>query len=140
MCNVNSSNVPDCACLTGFEPESETLWQLHDTSAGCSRRIGLNCTSDGFISISNVKLPETTNVTVDSSIGLEECKERCLMNCSCTGYSNSDVLNGGSGCMMWIGDLVDMRQFSGGGQTFYYRVAGSEIPGIKCFTLLDFFY
>lgn len=140
VCNVNSSNVPDCACLTGFEPESETLWQLHDTSAGCSRRIGLNCTSDGFISISNVKLPETTNVTVDSSIGLEECKERCLMNCSCTGYSNSDVLNGGSGCMMWIGDLVDMRQFSGGGQTFYYRVAGSEIPGIKCFTLLDFFY
>lgn len=130
VCNLNSSNVPECACLTGFKPESEKQWQLRDTSAGCIRQVRLNCTGDGFISISNVKLPETTNATVDSAVGLEECRKRCLMNCSCTGYSNSDVSNGGSGCMMWVGDLVDMRQFSGGGQTLYYRVAGSEVPGI----------
>jgi PAN-like domain len=121
-------------------PESEKQWQLHDTSAGCIRHVRLNYTGDGFISISNVKLPETTNASIDSAVGLEQCRERCLANCSCTAYSNSDVSNGGSGCMLWVGDLIDMRQFSGGGQTLYYCVAGSEVPGVYYFSLLDFFY
>jgi D-mannose binding lectin/S-locus glycoprotein domain/PAN-like domain len=136
VCNLNSSNVPDCACLTGFIPEFEKQWQLHDTSAGCIRRVGLNCTGDGFISISNAKLPETTNASIDSAVGLKECRKRCLANCSCTAYSSSDVSNGGSGCMMWAGDLIDIRQFSGGGQTLYYRVAGSEVPGVYHFPFL----
>ncbi|KAJ3705175.1 hypothetical protein LUZ61_008880 [Rhynchospora tenuis] len=128
VCNLNSSNVPDCTCLTGFIPESEKQWDLRDTSAGCIRRTGLNCTSDGFISITNVKLPETTNATVDSTVGLEDCRNRCLKNCSCTGYSNLDISNGGISCMMWFSDLVDIRQFNGGGQILYYRVAGSDLP------------
>ncbi|KAJ3705173.1 hypothetical protein LUZ61_008878 [Rhynchospora tenuis] len=128
LCSTNSSNIADCTCLTGFEPESEKDWELRDTSAGCVRQVELNCTTDGFITISNAKLPDTTNVTVDTTIGLEECRNRCLINCSCTGYANSDILNGGSGCVIWVGDLVDIRQFSGGGQDFYYRVAGSEVP------------
>ncbi|XP_078157046.1 receptor-like serine/threonine-protein kinase SD1-8 isoform X1 [Carex rostrata] len=128
LCSTNTSNIPDCECLTGFVPKSEKNWELRDTSAGCIRRVGLNCTSDGFITISNAKLPDTTNVTVDTTIGLEECRNRCLMNCSCTGYANSVILNGGSGCVIWAGDLADLRQFSSGGQNFYYRVAGSEVP------------
>ncbi|KAJ4813305.1 Serine/threonine-protein kinase [Rhynchospora pubera] len=128
VCNLNSSNVPDCTCLAGFTPESEKQWDLRDTSAGCIRRTGLNCTSDGFIRISDVKLPETTNATVDSKVGLEDCRNRCFKNCSCTGYSNLDVSNGESSCMMWFSDLVDIRQFNGGGQILYYRVAGSDVP------------
>jgi PAN-like domain len=92
----------------------------------------LNCTDDGFISISNVKLPETTNASIDSAVGLEQCGERCLANCSCTTYSNSDVSNEGSGCMLWVGDLIE-RQFSGGGQTLYYHVADSEVLGVYYF-------
>ncbi|KAJ4760840.1 Serine/threonine-protein kinase [Rhynchospora pubera] len=114
--------------VSGFQPESEKDWKLRDRSAGCIRQVELNCTSDGFITINNAKLPDTTNATVDTTIGLDECRNRCLMNCSCTGYANSDVLNGGSGCVTWVGDLVDLRQFTGGGQDFYYRVAGSEVP------------
>ncbi|KAJ4813310.1 Serine/threonine-protein kinase [Rhynchospora pubera] len=128
LCSTYSSNIPDCTCLTGFQPESEKDWELRDTSAGCVRQVELNCTTDGFIIISNTKLPDTTNVTVDTTIGLEECRNRCLMNCSCTGYANSDISDGGSGCVIWVGDLVDIRQFSAGGQDFYYRVAGSEVP------------
>ncbi|KAJ4744250.1 Serine/threonine-protein kinase [Rhynchospora pubera] len=127
LCNTYTSTVPDCTCLTGFQPESEKDWKLRDTSAGCIRQVELNCTSDGFITINNAKLPDTTNATVDTTIGLEECRNRCLMNCSCTGYANSNTLNGGSGCVTWVGDLIDLRQFTGGGQDFYYRVAGSEV-------------
>ncbi|KAJ1700797.1 hypothetical protein LUZ63_000576 [Rhynchospora breviuscula] len=128
VCDVDSSNSPDCTCLTGFEPKSEKEWMLHDRTEGCIRRVVLNCTSDGFIAINDVKLPDSTNVTVYSAIGLSECRRRCLMNCSCTAYSNLNILNGGSGCAMWMGDLVDIRTFNGGGWTFYYRVAGSEVP------------
>jgi S-locus glycoprotein domain/PAN-like domain len=129
LCNLDSSDSPACTCLTGFEPKFETKWNLHDTTAGCIRRVGLNCTSDGFITINDVKLPDSTNVTVYSTIGLSACRKMCLMNCSCTAYSNSNVSDGGSGCALWTGDLVDIRQFSGGGWTIYYRVAGSEVPG-----------
>lgn len=129
MCSLDSSNSPDCTCLTGFEPKSVKNWNLHDTTAGCIRRVGLNCTGDGFITANDVKLPDSTNVTVYSTIGLTECRKMCLMNCSCTAYSNSNMSNGGSGCAMWRGDLVDMRNFNGGGWTLYYRVAGSELPG-----------
>ncbi|KAJ3705174.1 hypothetical protein LUZ61_008879 [Rhynchospora tenuis] len=128
LCSTNTSDILNCACLTGFEPKSERDWELHDTSAGCTRQVDLNCSGDDFITVSNAKLPDTTNVTVDSTIGLEECRSSCLMNCSCTGYANYDVLNGGSGCVIWVGEIVDLRQFNGGGQDFYYRVAGSEVP------------
>jgi D-mannose binding lectin/S-locus glycoprotein domain/PAN-like domain len=129
LCSTNVSSIPNCTCLTGFVPKSQQDWDLRDTSGGCVRQVGLNCTGDGFITISNAKLPDTTNATVDATIGLEECRDRCLMKCSCTGYANSNVSNGGSGCVIWTGDLADLRQFTGGGQDFYYRVAGSEVPG-----------
>ncbi|KAJ3670317.1 hypothetical protein LUZ60_010641 [Juncus effusus] len=128
ICSANNSNLPNCTCLTGFDPQSLQDWDLRDTSGGCTRRVGLNCSGDGFIPVNGVKLPDTTNATVDTTIGLDECKKRCLMNCSCLAYANSNVSNGGSGCVMWASELIDMRQFSGNGQVLYYRVAGSEVP------------
>lgn len=141
LCTTDTSSIQNCTCLTGFVPRSEKDWELRDTSGGCVRHVGLNCTGDGFITITNAKLPDTTNATVDTTIGLEECRNRCLMNCSCTGYANSNILNGGSGCVIWMGDLADLRQFSSGGQNFYYRVAGSEVPGtifFPCYLLFNF--
>jgi PAN-like domain/S-locus glycoprotein domain len=140
LCNLDSTNSTDCTCLTGFEPKFVKNWNLHDTTAGCIRRVGLNCSSDGFITIDDVKLPESTNVTVYSTIGLSECRKMCLMNCSCTGYTNSNITGGGSGCAMWTGDLHDLRKFTGGGWTFYYRVAGSEVPGKHPSSSLSFFF
>ncbi|KAJ3705181.1 hypothetical protein LUZ61_008886 [Rhynchospora tenuis] len=134
VCNVDSSNSPDCTCLTGFEPKSEKEWMLHDRTEGCIRSVELNCTRDEFITINDVKFPDSTNVTVYSTIGLSECRRRCLMNCSCTAYSSLNILNGENGCAMWMGDLVDIRTFNGGGSTFYYRVAGSEVPATSIAT------
>ncbi|KAI8003158.1 G-type lectin S-receptor-like serine/threonine-protein kinase SD1-1 [Camellia lanceoleosa] len=44
---------------------------------------------------------------------LESCRRKleCLKNCSCTAYANSDVAGGGSGCLLWYGDLIDIRSF-----------------------------
>ncbi|KAJ3705180.1 hypothetical protein LUZ61_008885 [Rhynchospora tenuis] len=121
----NSSN--NCTCLTGFVPTHEMDWKDSETSQGCKRRDDqLNCTNDRFLSISNVKLPDTTNTTVDRTIKLKECQRRCLKNCSCYAYSN---INRGIGCAMWMGNFTDIRKLDQGGSTLYYRVARSELHG-----------
>ncbi|KAJ7946882.1 Receptor protein kinase [Quillaja saponaria] len=58
---------------------------------------------------------------------LEDCKNLCLKNCSCTAYANAEITNGGTGCVMWNGELIDMRQYPAGGQDLYVRLAASEI-------------
>eukprot|EP00258_Populus_trichocarpa_P031855 XP_024447874.1 G-type lectin S-receptor-like serine/threonine-protein kinase At4g27290 [Populus trichocarpa] len=128
-CNINKS--PVCSCLQGFEPKSPRDWSFLDWSDGCARRTLLDCDKgDGFLKHAGVKLPDTTYASVNKSIGLEKCGELCSNNCSCTAYANSDVRGGGSGCILWFRDLIDIREFSDGGQDLYIRVAASELGNI----------
>ena len=60
-------------------------------------------------------------------MNLEECRVKCLNNCSCTAYSNSDLNDGGSGYTIWYGDLIDIRQIPFGGQGLYIRMLASGI-------------
>ncbi|KAI5571681.1 hypothetical protein BDE02_11G110000 [Populus trichocarpa] len=128
-CNINKS--PVCSCLQGFEPKSPRDWSFLDWSDGCARRTLFDCDKgDGFLKHAGVKLPDTTYASVNKSIGLEKCGELCSNNCSCTAYANSDVRGGGSGCILWFRDLIDIREFSDGGQDLYIRVAASELGNI----------
>lgn len=123
-CNIN--NYPVCACLEGFVPKSPTSWSASDWSDGCVRRTQLKCHSgDGFRKHVEMKLPDTSSSWVDKSLGLKECEEMCLRNCSCMAYANSDIR--GSGCLLWFDDLIDMREFTEGGQDLYIRMAASEL-------------
>ncbi|RVW12953.1 G-type lectin S-receptor-like serine/threonine-protein kinase RKS1 [Vitis vinifera] len=54
-----------------------------------------------------------------------------LKNCSCTAYANSDIRNGGSGCLLWFGDLIDIREFAENGQELYVRMAASELDAFS---------
>nr|GMC52474.1 G-type lectin S-receptor-like serine/threonine-protein kinase At4g27290 [Ipomoea batatas] len=62
-------------------------------------------------------------------MSLQECERVCLSNCSCMAYSTLNISNGGSGCLMWYADLVDMRTIRDG-QDIYIRLAATEIPGL----------
>lgn len=73
-----------------------------------------------------MKLPETHGCAVDATATLEECRWRCLSNCSCTAYAGADIRGGGSGCIQWFGDLMDTG-FVDGGQELYVRLAKSEL-------------
>ncbi|KAF4373489.1 hypothetical protein F8388_025183 [Cannabis sativa] len=42
-------------------------------------------------------------------------------------YSNTDFRGDGSGCTMWFGDLIDIKQIPGGGQDVYMRMPASEL-------------
>ncbi|XP_071726499.1 receptor-like serine/threonine-protein kinase SD1-8 [Rutidosis leptorrhynchoides] len=129
ICNTN--NNPVCTCMTGYRPKNQQAWNLRDGSDGCVRSSKLDCGSDGFLLLKNMKLPEgSTAFVVNTTMNLSECGEVCKRNCSCGAYTNMDVTGNGSGCVIWAVDLMDMRQYAetvGGGQDLYVRVAASDL-------------
>ncbi|KAI8011071.1 G-type lectin S-receptor-like serine/threonine-protein kinase [Camellia lanceoleosa] len=129
-CNVGNS--PVCGCLNKFVPQNQTEWGNGDWSNGCVRRTALNChNGDGFLKYSRYKMPDTRNSWFDKSMTLKECEIMCLKNCSCMAYANLDITGGGSGCLLWFEELIDMKEYSDNGQDIYIRMASSELAGIK---------
>ncbi|XP_052110931.1 receptor-like serine/threonine-protein kinase SD1-8 isoform X2 [Arachis duranensis] len=125
VCDENAS--PICKCMQGFRPKNQEAWNLRDGSDGCVRNTALNCSTDKFLHLEHTKLPETSSVFMNKSMTLDECGSLCKRNCSCTAYANIDIRNGGSGCVMWLGQLVDMRVYSTDGQDLYVRLAAADI-------------
>lgn len=118
--------------MKGFVPKNLQAWNLRDGSDGCVRNTTLGCESDKFLPLKNMKLPETATAFVDKTMSLKECAEMCLKNCSCTAYADYQITNGGSGCVTWTGELLDVRVYTqGGGQNLYVRLAASEIGMLK---------
>ncbi|KAI9079177.1 hypothetical protein K1719_038903 [Acacia pycnantha] len=127
--NCVVGEIPICQCLKGFLPKSPKNWNAMDWSDGCIRNKSWSCKGknrDYFVKYSGLKSPDTTYSWVNTSMTLEECKAKCWENCSCNAYANSDIRDGGSGCVMWFGDLIDIRQVPFDDQHLYIRVASPE--------------
>ncbi|XP_028807641.1 G-type lectin S-receptor-like serine/threonine-protein kinase At4g27290 [Neltuma alba] len=134
LCGPNGdciiSDSPVCQCLKGFKPKIPQAWNTMDWSGGCVRNEALNCSNggkDGFIRLTGLKVPETEHTWVDQNMSLERCREACLSNCSCMAYTSSNISGAGSGCVMWFGDLIDIRQSTSDGQDLFIRMAISEL-------------
>ncbi|XP_044473215.1 G-type lectin S-receptor-like serine/threonine-protein kinase At4g27290, partial [Mangifera indica] len=106
VCSINKT--PICKCLKGFKSNS----QSNETSSqGCVRSLPLDCEGgDGFIRVDNVKVPDLVDVSLNESLSLQEYEAKCLSNCSCKAYTNFDATGEGSACLMWFGDLIDIRK------------------------------
>ncbi|XP_024027472.1 G-type lectin S-receptor-like serine/threonine-protein kinase At4g27290 [Morus notabilis] len=133
LCGGNGNCVigdsPVCQCMKGFKPKYPEKW-LTEWSDGCTRNTPLDCKdkdNDGFVEFVNLKLPDTAYARANTSMNLKECRAKCLSNCSCMAYANSDIRNGGSGCIMWFGDLMDIRKVSSSEQVLYLRMPASEL-------------
>ncbi|MBA0705543.1 hypothetical protein Golax_017731, partial [Gossypium laxum] len=141
LCGPNGNcadELPACQCLTGFRPKWLKRWNSSDWSDGCIHSKPLNCQSgDGFIRIGKVKTPDSANSWVNKTINLKECRAKCLGNCSCMAYTNLYVTRGGSGCAMWYGNLLDIKQFQSDGQDLYIRVSDSEADEVEDNNLND---
>ncbi|KDP38994.1 hypothetical protein JCGZ_00751 [Jatropha curcas] len=125
---------PVCQCLKGFNPKSPEKWNSAVWSQGCIRNNSLNCKrGDGFFKFNGIKLPDTTYSWLNESMNLNECQAKCLQNCSCTAYSSNDIRNGGSGCILWFNDLIDIREIANGAQDLHVRMSASELaePDVK---------
>ncbi|XVF77744.1 hypothetical protein PTKIN_Ptkin14bG0071500 [Pterospermum kingtungense] len=136
LCGANGKcnilDTPICECLEGFVPKFPRDWSIFDWTGGCVRRTEPNCgIQDGFLQQSRVKLPDTSFSWFNTTMSLEMCREMCLKNCSCTAYANSDIRGGGTGCLLWFRDLMDITEYSEDGQDLYIRIAASELDNIE---------
>ncbi|KAL4570010.1 hypothetical protein LXL04_025659 [Taraxacum kok-saghyz] len=124
---------PHCRCMQGFNEKFPDEWNGGDWSTGCRRKKALDCgTGDGFERTSGVKFPDTRRSWYNVSMTLGECEMECRRNCSCTAFANLDIRNGGSGCLIWFGELMDMREYDED-QHIYIRMAISELSGQSSF-------
>ncbi|XP_075653984.1 G-type lectin S-receptor-like serine/threonine-protein kinase At4g27290 [Castanea sativa] len=124
---------PICQCVEGFKHKSSDTWNPEEWFKGCVRITQLSCEDKdkiGFPKFVGLKMPDTTYSWVNGSMNLNECRVKCVNNCSCTAYTNSNIKNGGSGCVMWFGDLSDIRQVAANGldalQDVYIRMPASK--------------
>ncbi|CAL5341836.1 unnamed protein product [Camellia sinensis] len=128
-CNITNS--PVCGCLNKFVPRYPKDWDRGDWSNGCMRRTPFVCHhGDGFLKYSRIKLPDTQNSLFNVSMTLKECGTMCLENCSCMAYANLDISGGGTGCLLWFDNLIDIREFSEDGQDLYVRMASFELETV----------
>ncbi|GJT00272.1 G-type lectin S-receptor-like serine/threonine-protein kinase isoform X1 [Tanacetum coccineum] len=128
VCNINNS--PSCSCLEGFEPQNPEEWIIADFTSGCKRINPLSCGNgdgDGFCNISGMKFPDTNNSWYNQSMTLGECELACKKNCSCTAYASLDIRNGGSGCLLWFSDLMDVRMLDQETEVLHIRMPASEL-------------
>ncbi|MFS7957720.1 putative non-specific protein-tyrosine kinase [Helianthus anomalus] len=123
----NPQNSPACSCMEGFEPRKPDEWSASEWSSGCRRRTPLDCPNgDGFQVFKNIKLPYTRRSWYNMNMTLDECASACKSNCSCMAYANIFFTNGGSRCLLWFDDLMDVRTVEES-QDLYVRMAQSDI-------------
>ncbi|KAA8519409.1 hypothetical protein F0562_013665 [Nyssa sinensis] len=128
ICTISDARV--CSCLTGYVPKSSQDWDVLIWSDGCIRTNPLNCPrEEGFIALEGMKLPDLLQFWMNTSMTLKDCRKECLKNCSCTAYANSDATGGGNGCLLWFGDLIDIRKPTeyDSNQKLYIRVTASYL-------------
>lgn len=126
----NSRGQPICSCLDGFEPKNKREWNDRNWTSGCTRRTPLMCERiinggagdepDGFFRLQTMKVPDFAEW---SSAPESQCRDQCLINCSCLAYA----FDSGIGCMTWGGNLIDTQKLAGNGLDLYVRVAHSEL-------------
>ncbi|KAL1537437.1 non-specific serine/threonine protein kinase [Salvia divinorum] len=84
------------------------------------RRNQLQCGDDGFERLRRLKVPDFAKPS--PSRVQDECRTRCLGNCSCIAYAYDNNI----GCMFWSDTLIDTREFDSVGVDLYVRLSASE--------------
>lgn len=128
ICKINKT--PVCGCLRGFKPKYEEEWGNFNWSSGCTRNVTEDCQKeDGFLKVKGLKFPDSLNFRLNTSMSIGECRDKCLMNCTCSAYADPYFKNETS-CLMWFGELIDTREQTveaGGVPNIYIRAPLSEI-------------
>ncbi|XP_071698920.1 G-type lectin S-receptor-like serine/threonine-protein kinase At4g27290 [Rutidosis leptorrhynchoides] len=128
-CDIEQS--PNCGCLSGFTPKRPDQWDIADWSSGCERKIALDCgVGEGFRRYSFMKIPDTRRAWFDRNMTLQNCKVKCTNECNCTAYATLDIKLG-SGCVLWYGELIDMRILPNNGQDIFIRISAKELEQDK---------
>lgn len=134
VCKGSESPNPNCECLKGFVPKTNVEWSNRNRTGECVRHTELFCDQsstsrsfssegkeDGFRKMVGLKLPDFCELI--KNLEADECKIRCLNNCSCQAYAQVNNI----GCLVWSSDLIDIQEFASGGMDLYIRLANGEL-------------
>ncbi|KAJ0046092.1 hypothetical protein Pint_04374 [Pistacia integerrima] len=130
-CRIGKTGLwtPICECLKGFVPNSEEGDTTQTKKCVKKSSMESECRNgEGFLKLVRMKVPDSP--WLNESMNIQECQAECLKNCACSAFSNLDIRGKGSGCLMWFGDLTDMKECSEGftwGQDIFIRVPASEL-------------
>lgn len=128
VCN-NSNTDPVCNCLPGFEVANTAEWNsknywLHgcrriNSSSSSSLQCSQNSSEVSFLALINVVFEEDITSQTYSNDTESSCKERCLRNCTCGGYSYSTA----SGCTIQAtsSNLYNAKYTNGSSTSFFLR-------------------
>ncbi|MED6161703.1 hypothetical protein PIB30_063233 [Stylosanthes scabra] len=124
----NEDNSPPCECLNGTVPKVPEEWNHTNWSNGCTRTNPLSCNGDGFKKFTGLKLPDTHRTSwLNNSMSLDKCAKLCMNNCSCMAYAALDIIKeAAGGCLMWYGELINIRVLSDPQQDFYVRMSKKD--------------
>ncbi|PIM97968.1 Serine/threonine protein kinase/TGF-beta stimulated factor [Handroanthus impetiginosus] len=128
ICKINKGTM--CECLLGFVPKNKREWSVSNWGNGCRRITPLDCPKDGFLEIRGAKFPDPLDYKMKDNTNTDECRDECLKNCNCTAYANMNISNVRSGCLMWFGALIDVKEFTEEffpDANFYLRLPISEL-------------
>ncbi|KAM6595298.1 hypothetical protein CsatA_005822 [Cannabis sativa] len=148
QCVLSIKHGPMCQCLEGFKPKNQEEWNPDNPqewnpeswSEGCESLYSLaSCheeEKEEFHEYVGLRVPDTKNSWLSKANNGSECKSKCSSNCSCMAYSfiysesNVSVVLENTNCVLWFGDLFDIRQLpsgDGGGQNTHIRIPSSKI-------------
>ncbi|KAL8510793.1 hypothetical protein ACS0TY_017568 [Phlomoides rotata] len=130
----SSGKTPECECLRGFKPKSEREWEIFEWKSGCHRNLPFDCQKeDGFLRFETLNFPDSLDFRLNTSMSIGECHDECLNNCNCTAYADP-LSNNNTSCLMWFGDLIDVRELISGDSrpmpSVYIRVPASELEPV----------
>ncbi|XP_055803587.1 G-type lectin S-receptor-like serine/threonine-protein kinase At4g27290 [Solanum dulcamara] len=113
-----------CRCLDGFKASSPD--DKMNFTQGCRRINPLSYTDkDVFVKNTRLKLPD--NAAYWGMLYPQECKEKCLDKRSCMAYTNINISGNGSKCLVWLGDLLDMKYSQKAGNDIFIRMAHEKL-------------
>ncbi|KAL3740469.1 hypothetical protein ACJRO7_021711 [Eucalyptus globulus] len=127
MCTISNPQI--CSCMIGYQPKSPVEWDTFVKRSGCVSKNPFNCSKgEGFKRLKGVKMPDLLQFTMNTSMSLKQCELECFKNCSCGAYASIDATGGGSGCLLWFGDLLDVKKLSEyANQDLYIHVSASDL-------------
>ncbi|GAA0146662.1 transmembrane signal receptor [Lithospermum erythrorhizon] len=127
ICTINDARV--CSCIPGYMPTNPWEWNVRIWSGGCVLESPANCSERvHFKEYDGLKMPDLLQFKLNATMTQEECKAECLRNCSCTAYADANSKGGGSGCLLWFGDLIDIRRLTlSASQKLHIRVSAEDI-------------
>ncbi|XP_011030957.1 PREDICTED: G-type lectin S-receptor-like serine/threonine-protein kinase At4g27290 [Populus euphratica] len=92
------------------------------------------CGLNGICNINNSPICDCLNgfiPNVSRDWNMMDWSKGCVRKTPLNSYSNLDIRDGGSGCLLWFGDLIDIRILHENDIDVYIRMAESELGALE---------